>query len=445
MNQYDTRIHHGNNFINNYQNYVNGNNRQQMGMGNKKEYHDRMLKMQQQINKIKNLQQMCQQNNFKDLKKMFDDKSLTNAIIKPIQLEKPSLEKVSNDYIIASTKLVPERENLWKNRTNIGYKNIFKNTDYGKYTGVLQNIDSTKIPLHGADPKKDLIVYNTTELDKDTVSFTNELDEMIKFLEKHNDELSVIYSSSKMCENKAKFEYHNATKFLIKYDPGDFKKLKKDRIKYFQQEQKKLEADKKKVDDMIESAIINGTLSKEEIKELETCDNDDDTQNIDYNELHKELRAELGDDYDPKLVQQIIDSRNKNNKIQTSKNIKNTKNYDTDSDSDSDSNSDQNSDSDSESDDSDSNSDSQTNKNYKNNDKNKNKNITNKKIIINKPKTKDETDVKILKIMPIKLNKNKNNPTTEQDNKDEQGCQNNIKDGKTNNLMEKYKARQKRV
>ena len=51
--------------------------------------------------------------------------------------------------------------------------------------------------------------------------------------------------------------YSNKYKFKAKYDPADFNKLKKDKLEYYRQEQKKIEYDKKTVDSLIDAALKN--------------------------------------------------------------------------------------------------------------------------------------------------------------------------------------------
>jgi hypothetical protein len=112
--------------------------------------------------------------------------------------------------------------------------------------------------------------------------------EFEKLLEKHDKHLKMIYSLSKEGEYAKKFKYNNKTKFRIKYDPADFKKLKKNKIEYYNNEQIKLEQDKKRVEDLIDAALNAGIFNDTEIKMLENNKND--------TELMEELVNDLGEE-----------------------------------------------------------------------------------------------------------------------------------------------------
>lgn len=252
----------------------------------------------QQMNKLKSLQQIKQMEKYNDLEKFVDKDALRESVIKPIKVVKPVPGKIINDYTIIKQHFEPNNPLLhqyWNSRTNQAYKNILNKENYAK------------IPLKGAK-KEDLIVHRVTDADK--IGLMDEFEELNKILEKHDDELKVIYSSSKEAEYKAQFIHHNASKFRIKYDPSDFKKLKKDRIKYYQKEQKNLERNMKKVEDLIEAAILSGSFSEKEIKELESSDKSETTL---LAELQDELKRELGDEYDEELIKNILSQDNADN------------------------------------------------------------------------------------------------------------------------------------
>lgn len=274
-----------NNLLNRWNNYSNtsGNQYRQNNLinGNVHLNKERMQNMNEQMNKIKDLYRIKQMEKFSDLDRYVDKNNLTQSVIKPIKIVKLAPEKVKNDYSIIQQQFAPLNNKVvdeyWKNRTNQPYKGIIKTDDY------------KKISLHGAK-KEDLIVHKVTDADK--LGLVEEFNELRELLEKHDGELTIIYSSSKKAEHLSKFKYNNAAKFKIKYDPADFSKLKKDRIKQYQREQKKLEGDKRKIQDLINAAVKAGTLTEQEIKELkEESENEPD----DMKEIDEELKKELGD------------------------------------------------------------------------------------------------------------------------------------------------------
>lgn len=245
---------------------------------------EKVKNLYQQINKLKNIQQIKQLEKYNDLDKFIDKDKLKESIITSIQIIKPNQNQIITDFTLLNQNYEPLLHKYWGNRNNVPYKNILKNEDY------------TKIPLNNAK-KEDLIVHKVTDADK--IGLLDEYNELNKILERHNTELTIIYSSSKEAEYKEKFKYYNASQSRIKYDPSDFKKLKKDKIKFYQDEQKKLETDKKKIDDLIEAALHNGSLTNEEINEINKIDNDnkdniDDIDNIDNDE--NTIKKILNDD-----------------------------------------------------------------------------------------------------------------------------------------------------
>jgi hypothetical protein len=268
------------------------NSSRQYGQYGQNEEKIRINNLYQQINRLKGLQQIKQLEKYNELDKFVDKDRVKESVITSIKIVKPSVNEINNGLALVTKEFNSTLQQYWNGRTNQPYKNILKNENY------------EKIPLRNAK-KEDLIVHKVTDADK--IGLLDEFNELIKMLEKHNNELTVIYSTSKELEHKKKFAYHNTNKFNEKYDPADFKKMKKDKVKFYQKEQKKLEADKKRVDDLIEAAMLSGSLSKEDVEELER--NQAADENMD--DLLKGLKKELGNDYDEKLVKGIMTSVNK--------------------------------------------------------------------------------------------------------------------------------------
>ena len=206
----------------------------------------------QKLNRLKELQQLRQAGKLNEIEKYIDRDSLKQCIIAPIKITKPNQTELANDYNRELSTHRRTLENHWKARNNLPYKTIINSEKY-------------RVPLEGAK-KEDLIIHRVTDADK--LGLLEEFQELKKTMVNQDDSIKIIYDSTHEAEHKQKFEYHNLTKYA-KFDVSSFSKLKKDRIKYYQKEQKQLELDKQKVEDLIEAAICNGALTADEIKELE--------------------------------------------------------------------------------------------------------------------------------------------------------------------------------
>ena len=112
----------------------------------------------------------------------------------------------------------------------------------------------------------DLVIHKITS--KDKLGIEKKLIEYNKKVKKDNEDLKIEYSVSKISEHKKQFEYNHVYKFRIPYNPKDHGDLKQDKIKYYEEQQRKLEEDKQKVDQIIESLITNGIFDIKEITSL---------------------------------------------------------------------------------------------------------------------------------------------------------------------------------
>jgi hypothetical protein len=214
-----------------------------------------------QLQKIKQLEQLDESNVDKGL--------LKQSIINPIKVTKTredrikverDLKEVEKNYRGSSSNTYgSEIQNYWKKRTNAPYKNIMKDQDYTR------NFKS----------EKDLVVHRVTTKDKEGVE--EAYTDMKSKKELHNNELKVIYSTSKQNEHKKKFEYNHVYKYRMQYDPKNHDDLKEDKIKYYKEQQKKEEVGKQKRDDILESLandgimnslISNGIFNKDELDGL---------------------------------------------------------------------------------------------------------------------------------------------------------------------------------
>jgi hypothetical protein len=260
-----------------------------------------LAQLQQNINNSRTSQQSKLLMKINELEKNKDklhlsNDELRNVIIRPIKLEKANKQEIYKDLekiTLSKTKL----EELWKKRTNNGYKHIIKDEKY-------QNKKYEK--------KEDLIIHKVTDADK--LGIDNDYNTYANNIENQNGELKVIYSTSKELEHKKKFEYNNKYKYSTKYNPNQHENLKDDNIEYFKKEQEKSEKDKKTIDNVIENLINVEVLTDNEKNELDCISNNKDynkDNNKDYNkDNNKDYNKDNNKDY------------NKDNNKDNNKNIK---------------------------------------------------------------------------------------------------------------------------
>jgi hypothetical protein len=277
-----------NNLLN--QNYMNNmNNINNINMFNRNNPNQaQMANMYQSMSNLKKMQQSKILSRINDLEKnrdrlSLDKDELRNAIIKPIKIDKgEKQEMVIKWKDIERNYTKPEMEQLWSKRTNQDYKNIIKDDKYKKK-------DYRK--------KEDLIIHKVTNLDK--IGVNKELEDYENKIESQDGELKVQYSQSKELEHKKKFEYNNKYKYAVKFNPKVHEDLKEDNVEYFKKEQEKVEKDKKKIDDIIQSLMNSNILTDEEKKDLAELqeDEEDEEDKQDEQEIKKAIKIK---DYKPK-------------------------------------------------------------------------------------------------------------------------------------------------
>lgn len=215
------------------------------------------MQQMQQMQKVREMYQMKQMEKLNEVELTMDKEKIKESLIKPIKIEKTKQEKAElekkwkeseNNYHDKSGKdFGPEVRQYWAKRTNQPYKNIMKNEDYTK---KISN-------------EKDLIVHRVTSKDKEGVE--EGFIDLQQKLEKHDDELKVIYSISKKNEHKKKFEYNHVYKYRVQHDAKDHDDLKEDKIKYYKAQQKKEEVGKKKLDVLLDTLVSGGIFDKDEL------------------------------------------------------------------------------------------------------------------------------------------------------------------------------------
>lgn len=248
------------NFNNNLLNQTYVNNMQNLNMFNRNSQNMNQAQLAQMYQTMSNLKKMQQSQILSKINELernkdklhLDKDELRNAIIRPIKIEKSDKQEIIIKYKDLEKNFnKKELESLWSKRNNQAYKNIIKDEKYLKK-------DYRK--------KEDLIVHKVTDLDK--LGVDDDLKEFEGKIETQNGELKIQYSQSKELEHKKKFEYNNKYKYAGKYNPKAHDDLKEDNVEYFKQEQEKLEKDKKKIDDIIQSLMSSNILTEEEKKDL---------------------------------------------------------------------------------------------------------------------------------------------------------------------------------
>lgn len=192
-----------------------------------------------------------------DLELKYDSSKIKQAIIRPIGV-KPNTN-IESDYNNYKNKLNNELKELHNTRTNVPYKNIIKDP---KYLGAFIAKPNPKNETERKKLENKLVVHKVTVNDKEGVN--DKFNTLNTNIEKHNDELKSIYSTSKEVEHKKKFEYNHKFKYKINYDQSTHEKLKEDRITYYKKKQEELEDGNKKYLEIIENCLSKGIIEENE-------------------------------------------------------------------------------------------------------------------------------------------------------------------------------------
>lgn len=116
---------------------------------------------------------------------------------------------------------------------------------------------------------RDLIVHTVTDADKDGVIDDHDRENHMR--KELDDENRVIYSESNRTKHKKQFEYKHIYKYRIRIDSKNHIELKDDRVAYYEDQQRKLEADRAQSDallsmmqenDMIDQGMLEAGLDK---------------------------------------------------------------------------------------------------------------------------------------------------------------------------------------
>jgi len=318
-----------NNLVNKFNTYVNNNvpfqknpllNNNPAFVANSRDssfYNKINMAKMEQIKRAKNIDELG-----------LDKNKLTNMIICPITINKTNKKELDEAYneITPQYNMKNNRilEEWWKTRTNQPYKNVIKkelfNKQYKKY--YKDDIFNTTVKT-----KDELLVHKVTSDDYDELLLEAEFEILNDIIEKHNDELKVIYSSSKKNQYKKEFEYVQNYRYRLEYNPKNSEELKD----FYKKEQKKINKEKKMIDDVISALVENDELTKEEIDKINKEIEDETTTKINkksskLNKLEEELREELGEDYEDIIDNILVDSEQSDNDNQEKKKDKSKNN-----------------------------------------------------------------------------------------------------------------------
>ena len=284
------------------------------------------------MNTIKQLNDLSRNNNASvDLTKYVDKDKIYNSIIRPIITKKQSENEIINAYKNIEANYDKNIENnkilqlYYSKRNNLPYKNIIKDQDFTKK-------EFKKI--------EDFIIHRiSNEIKVDEV----ELEEKKSTYDKYNKELDMIFSKPKYHEYLKKFKYYHRNTFHVTYNPADYNKLKKSKIEYYKEEQKRIEKDKQTVDNLINSALSNKMLNEIDVKQISEENNP--IEDLNSSTIKNELLKEFGKEHTD-LINNVIsayekskninNNNNNNNYIDNNNKNNNNNNNENDSESDND-------------------------------------------------------------------------------------------------------------
>lgn len=244
-----------------------------------------MMQHTKRMQELRKLYEIRKMKKFNDIEGMYGKDAIKESVIRPIKIEKSATDKKELDskYTELSDVYKNYEEHLkkyWSQRENTPYKGIM-NRDI-EHKGKNYRQDYKK------EIKKisDLVVHKISKLDK--LGVEEDYDQFMKNLEKHNDELKIIYNLSKQAQHAKKFEYHHKYKYRIQYKPSDHKKMKKSKMEIYKKEQKKLEKDQVNLDNLLNGMIQSDLWSTEQLKDYGLLGD-----KIDIDRLEERIEAEL--------------------------------------------------------------------------------------------------------------------------------------------------------
>jgi len=289
-----------NNLLKNYKNQQNNNSLYATNIYDPRFYQQMMLQKAEKIKKIKNVSELG-----------LSKEQIVEYVIAPIKIEKNDSREIEKFYSEESERLTKKyiEENWWKKRTNAPYKNILKDEDWTK----------------NFKKEKDLIVHVVSKNDR--IGLEEEYVQLMGLLEKHNNDIKIIYSTSQENEHKKHFKFVQKYRDRIKYNPKENSNI--DLKEYYKKAQKKYDNDQKRLDDAI-ARLMDEDISEKEIKAIESeiiknkkSNNKEKDIDSEINELVKELGTDILNDLEKDIIKKpkitIKKEEFKENKIKIKK------------------------------------------------------------------------------------------------------------------------------
>ena len=282
-----------NRLLNQFQSYANNNQRTMIYANNNmiSQNPNFTSKDPQFYNRIQlaKLEQIKRAKKIEDLG--LDKKQLSEYVIDPFKIEKTDKKEIETQL----SQRDPEYKDvylkeLWKTRTNQAYKNVLKKELFDK---VYKKYYKDSIFDKNINDKSQLMVHKVVKtVDADKLLLNDDVKQLQNNLESHNKELKTIYSTSEKNKFKKEFEYAQKYRHRLEFNPKDAEELKD----YYKKEQKKINKTNKMVEELIDSLVEQNELTKEQVEELNKELNNNKDAIIE--DLHSELKKELGVDYD---------------------------------------------------------------------------------------------------------------------------------------------------
>lgn len=178
-----------------------------------------------------------------------------NALVEKIIVGTKTINKRNEDVLMEFEKRKVKQEmdkREWETqRVNNPYKSILR-------TVVLQDEDYTKVKR-----EEDIVIHKVSKEDHDVEKLSKELKIKEDDIEKHNEELKLIFNVSDFTKHTRKFQYANRYKFQEIADTLDHSNMKKDSVEMYKEEQCKMEEGKKNLDSILDILIKKNTTPPE--------------------------------------------------------------------------------------------------------------------------------------------------------------------------------------
>lgn len=176
--------------------------------------------------------------NVHNMNNMHNNSSDSSKIIKNENKSKMNNEDVNTCFKQIESKYSSNLDKYWKNRTNVPYKNILYDQDYNKKF----------------NNEQDLILCNVKTIDK---IHDEQVENYKNNLEKHNNELKIIYSTNKQAEHFKQFEYNNKHKYRLANLPSSNQdEIKTVTTEYYNKEKKKTDNERRKKEQLLKNILI---------------------------------------------------------------------------------------------------------------------------------------------------------------------------------------------